>query len=137
MSSIQRLTPIERKILEEIAKAGDKGVIQRELWKKIGIDGREGVRYLNRLEKMGIIRREPIMIGKRRTYRIFLVKEALRERKVEIEVEEEFAPLFDVPCFTCPHLENCDRGKEITSKTCKKLEAWLMRKVFGDEAGSH
>ncbi|RLE57706.1 MAG: hypothetical protein DRJ40_00370 [Thermoprotei archaeon] len=128
------LTPIEERLLREIAKAGKEGVIQMELWRKLGIDSREGSKILARLEKKGFIKREPIKVNGRRTYRVYVVKglELVTEKAPTIEVVQlptELEFLLEVPCFTCPQLHVCGSLRGVNPENCPKLTAWLLSKV--------
>ncbi|HID15303.1 MAG TPA: transcription factor TFIIIC, partial [Candidatus Atribacteria bacterium] len=63
-----RLSLMEKRAIEIIKKAGDNGVLQSDLWKILGTDSREGSRIAIRLEKKGIINREPTIHEGKKTY---------------------------------------------------------------------
>ncbi len=108
---------IERKIIDLVRKAGEKGVIQRELWKELGIDSRRGIRIIRRLEQQGIIKREELYYRGRKTY--ILKPAIMMKAKVVLK------PILDeIPCFYCPFLLKCGSG-EINPIQCEKLNEWL------------
>ncbi|HDO20603.1 MAG: hypothetical protein NDF53_03080 [archaeon GB-1867-097] len=117
-----RLSQMERKAIEVIRKAGEKGILQSELWKILGTDSREGSRIAIRLEKKGLINREPAVYAGKRTFKLTLIK---REgRKVSIENVK------GCPCFTCPNLTRCGEGQNITPIKCEKLTDWIMKNIM-------
>jgi len=111
---------VERKILEVVASTGSVGVLQKDLWKLVGIDSRRGVRMVKSLERRGLISREMVVYkGKK----IYLVKPTSKL----LEVPALPPILEDVPCFYCPHLLECSNlGEKVLN--CDKLEGWLARR---------
>lgn len=126
MSSIRI---IERRILEAVKDAGEKGVLQRELWKILGIDSRNGARIVRRLEQQGYLTREAVMYKGRKTYIVRITKKVLTPIVVD-------PVLKSIPCFTCEYLEKCGEGAEINPIKCEKINKWLseyvQRKKRGD-----
>ena len=61
---------LEKRSLDLIFKAGDDGILQTDLWKKLSMSSREGSRICVRLESWGLIRRDKILCEGRWTYRI-------------------------------------------------------------------
>lgn len=109
---------LERKILKIIENSGEKGMIQREIWKLINLDSRKGIKIIKRLEQQGYLVREPIQHKGRKTYilrpgpRIF--------RKIILP-----SWLDNIPCFYCPELYRCSSEQAITS--CLKIEKFLEK----------
>ncbi len=124
MSSIT-LTPLERKAYDLIKKSGKKGILQNELWRRLGVDSREGSRIALKLVKRGLIEREPVVHNGKRTYRLFLKK------KEELLYKIKLDGVLDIPCFTCPHYTRCSSGGYINPATCDKLTEWIIRNVYG------
>ncbi len=111
---------IEKKIIELVREAGEEGIIQRELWKIIGLDSRRGVRIIRRLEQQGIISRSEIIYKGRKTY--ILRPSIMMKAKTVIPDY-----LDDIPCIFCPDLPRCASGeRSVTS--CPRLNEWIERK---------
>lgn len=112
------LSPLEEKAYEIIRRAGDRGILQSELWKKLGLDSKMGSRLTLRLLKKGFIAREPVFHEGRKTYRITLTK----------KIEEEFSieGFVDIPCFPCTEHLRCSNGGSLNPTTCPKLTRWLL-----------
>ncbi|AKG39448.1 hypothetical protein MA03_08110 [Infirmifilum uzonense] len=106
-----------KKVLETIVNEGDSGILQKELWKKLGLDSRKGLKIIKRLEEQGLIEREQVIQRGRKTY---IVRAAHRARK-EIELP---AFLDEIPCFYCPNLARCASG-EVDFLSCPLLKRWL------------
>ncbi len=108
---------MEKKLYEAIREAGDTGIMQRDLWRKLGIDSRVGMRILRQLERQGLVVREEVVHKGRKSYVVRAVERA--EEGVEI-------PRFleEVPCFLCPLLRRCVYG-EIDISGCAKIKRWL------------
>jgi DNA-binding transcriptional ArsR family regulator len=105
---------LEERILSLLQNSGDDGVLQSTLSKSLGVDGKALSRSLSKLEKRGMIKREPYQDGGKRTYRIVLLK---RSQKVDL------SDVLWVSCTVCPDLERCGRGQPISPETCEKLTA--------------
>ncbi len=117
---------IERLIEDAVRKAGSKGILQSELWKKLGINSRDGVKVLSRLVRKGVIAREPVGgDSKRRTYRLFIVEKPKVEKRVEIKLDT----LLEIPCFTCKHLRECGGHNRWDPSNCQLLDEWIQRKI--------
>uniref|UniRef100_A0A7C1T5H0 B-block binding subunit of TFIIIC domain-containing protein n=1 Tax=Thermofilum pendens TaxID=2269 RepID=A0A7C1T5H0_THEPE len=108
---------MERKLYEAIREAGNSGIMQRDLWKKLGIDSRVGMRILRQLEKQGLVIREEVVHKGRKSYVIRAVERT--EDRVEIP-----GFLEEVPCFLCSSLRRCVYG-EIDISGCTKIKRWL------------
>lgn len=115
---------LEQKILEIIKDVGDKGIIQREIWKKINIDSRKGIKIIKRLERMGLLEREPLVQGGRKTYILRPTPKVFK--KIELP---DF--LDDIPCFYCPFLFKCGSG-EYNLYSCKIIEEWIKDRTERD-----
>lgn len=116
---------VERKIINIVEKAGEKGLIQRELWNMLGLDSRSGARIISRLEKRGIVERERTVYKGKLTYLVRVAKK-YRERRY-------ISPLLkDIPCFSCENLFRCGEGGEHDPAKCEKLSRWLQEKTSDD-----
>ncbi|MEZ0345428.1 MAG: transcription factor TFIIIC [Infirmifilum sp.] len=106
-----------KKVLETIKNEGESGILQKELWKKLGLDSRKGLKILRKLEDQGLIEKEQVIQRGRKTYII----RAAHKVKKEI-VLPEF--LDYIPCFYCKNLARCASG-EVDFLSCPLLRRWL------------
>jgi len=114
---------LEQKAIELIERAGDRGVLQSELWKKLGINSREGSRVVAKLQRRGLIKREPAVFQGKRTFRIVSAKRQMPKVTVTIDSVK------GIPCFSCPDIERCGVGQPISPVTCPKLNKYLMEEI--------
>ena len=99
-----------------IRLSGEKGVLQSDLWKKLGWDGREGSRQVRRLEKRGFIKRRKELRAGKWTYRIFPVRKF-----------SSVDSIIRVPCAGCDEdLSGKCPNTTLTPDICQKLTRWLM-----------
>lgn len=110
---------VEREILDIVKNAGEKGILQRDIWGKLKIDSRRGIKIIKRLEKRGLLTREEYIYKGRKTYILKPTSKAFR--KVVLPQS-----LNGVPCFYCPYLYKCGSG-EFHPAHCKLLDKWLYK----------
>jgi DNA-binding MarR family transcriptional regulator len=116
-SSVQ-FQALERRILEILREAGDNGILQREIWKKLDLDSRKGLKILRKLEAQGLLVKDQVTYKGRKTYILRLAR-----KHEEIKLPDF---LDNIPCFYCPYLQKCASGeREIYS--CPKLQEWLEK----------
>jgi len=100
----------------EVRLTGEKGVLQSDLWKRLGWDGREGSRQVRRLERKGFIKRVRELRSGKWTYRIFPIR---RFSSVD--------SIIKVPCAGCDEdLSGKCPNNTLTPENCQKLTKWLM-----------
>jgi len=117
---------IYQRALKLIIDAGEEGILQSELWRRLGATSREGSRIAIRLERRGLITRKRELHNGRWTYRLFA-----RVKKISIE------SIMGCPCFACPDNYRCSPGGAIDPVTCEKLTRWVVRTApKGSEGGS-
>ena len=109
---------LEYKALKLITNTGSNGILQSELWRKLGASSREGSRIAIKLENKGLIRREKELSGGRWTYRLYPKREPITIDSIA-----------DCPCFTCPESARCEPWGAISPNTCEKLTEWLLRLI--------
>jgi len=119
------LSEIETKALEIIKASGEEGIYQHELWKRLGLDSREGSRLALRLLKKGLIVREPTVHKGRRTYKLFIATRSKERVKLTIKIGQ----VIEIPCFSCKNLERCHAGGFFDPRTCPLLRTWLNKKL--------
>ena len=108
-----------------VREAGE--ALQCDLWKALNVSSREGSRITLRLERKGLVKREPIVYNKRKTYKIVLVR---REAKVDVD------EVVTCPCFSCPDIERCAPGQPISPGRCPALTKWLEQEASALEEAS-
>jgi hypothetical protein len=111
----QKLSKLEEKAIALLLKYQDKGLLQSELWHKLGVTSREGSRIAIRLEKKGMVKR---------------VKEFARDRwtrrLVPLIRRVTIVPIKGAPCLACEQEHVCGEGGVISPKNCPKLEKWVI-----------
>jgi hypothetical protein len=95
---------------------GNEGLLQSELWRKLGASSREGSRIAIKLEDKGLIRREKELRHGRWTYRLY-------PKRLPASINS----ILDCPCMMCPDNQRCDPSSAITPQVCEKLTEWLLR----------
>lgn len=110
-----RRNDLERKALYFIMNTPCEGVLQSELWRKLGGSSREGSRIAIKLEDKGLIRREKELRNGRWTYRLF-------PKKVPPSIDS----IADCPCLMCPYNPRCGSSGTITPQNCERLTEWLL-----------
>jgi hypothetical protein len=107
---------IELTAAESIKKAGDRGVLQTHLLKKLGIDNRKGAKLISRLEGQGLVRKSRELYGGKWTYR--LTSPTVKPAMVS------WGDL-DCPCFFCNDAGRCGLGNVVSPSSCSFLSGWL------------
>ena len=111
----QKLSKLEEKAIKLLLKYQDKGLLQSELWHKLGVTSREGSRIAIRLEKKGMVRRVKEFAKDRWTRRLVPLI-----RRVTID------PIKGAPCISCEQEHVCGSGGVVSPQTCPKLERWVL-----------
>jgi len=107
---------IKNDALMAIRLSGEKGVLQSDLWKKLGWDGREGSRRVRRLEKKGLIKRRRELRAGKWTYRIF-----------PLHKFSSVDSIIKIPCSGCDEdLSGKCPNNTLTPDSCQKLTRWLI-----------
>ncbi|MCE4621543.1 MAG: winged helix DNA-binding protein [Desulfurococcales archaeon] len=121
--SVSKISRLERMALELIKSRGSEGILQSELWKTLNLDSREGSRLVLRLAKKGLITRKPVMVNGRKTYRLLFNERSTVRPRIQLSLDS----ILDIPCATCPYMDQCDIGNYYDPRTCPWLERWLVR----------
>jgi len=106
---------LEQRALQYIMRMGADGILQSDLWRKLGASSREGSRIALKLESRGLIRREKELCDGRWTYRLF-------PKRLPASIDS----IADCPCLMCPDSPRCDPASVISPQTCEKLTQWLI-----------
>jgi len=112
---------LEQKAFQFVVNTGYEGVLQSELWRKLGASSREGSRIAIKLEDKGLIRRERELKSGRWTYRLF-------PKRLPASIES----IADCPCLMCPDNPRCDPTTAVSPKNCERLTDWLLSLIKDD-----
>ena len=113
--SMSKRNDLEHKALQFIMNTGFDGILQSELWRKLGASSREGSRIAIKLEGKRLIRREKELRNGRWTYRLY-------PKRLPARIDS----IVDVPCLMCPDNPKCDPSSAISPQNCEKLTEWLL-----------
>ena len=103
---------LEQKALKLVFDAGDKGILQSEIWKELGLSSRGGSRMAKKFEeKDGVIRKKVLKDG-RWTYKFNSRKEPVTLDSVK-----------RCPCIKCDEADKCFRGGARDPVYCMALTA--------------
>ena len=102
-------------VCEIVATYGNNGIHQSDLWKKLKLTSRDGSRLALKLERMGLITREKILLKGRWTYKLIIIKSPIGTDSLE-----------GAPCLVCPVESKCSLDGEISPKTCQFIEDWVL-----------
>ena len=108
----------EQKVIELIVEAGEEGLLQSELWKKLDLKSREGSRIAKKFEEKGSITRERVLSNGRWTYKLIL-------NKVPVTLES----IKECPCLICSDIDKCFRGGVKNPNICIELTAWIDPRI--------
>ncbi|KPV64692.1 MAG: hypothetical protein AOA65_0908 [Candidatus Bathyarchaeota archaeon BA1] len=106
---------MEHVALQLIVNTGSEGILQSELWRKLGASSREGSRIAIKLENKGLIRRERELFNGRWTYRLYP-----KRRPASIN------SVLDCPCLMCPDDSRCGAYSVVSPNECEKLTKWIL-----------
>ena len=102
-------------VCEIVATYGNNGIHQSDLWKKLKLTSRDGSRLALKLERMGLITREKILLKGRWTYKLIIIKSPIGTDS-----------LSGAPCLVCPVESKCSLDGDISPKTCQFIEDWVL-----------
>ncbi len=119
---VKQLASYEDLALKLIKESGGR-ILQKDLWKKLKLDSREGSRLVARLVKRGLIKREEVIVNGRKTFRLILAETNSSKLLVKVSLRE----LLDIPCTTCPVIDQCGVGNFYEPGTCALMDSWVYR----------
>ena len=123
LTKMPKRNDLEQRALQFIINTGYEGVLQSELWRKLGASSREGSRIALKLENKGLIRREREIRDGRWTYRLY-------PKRLPASIDS----IVDCPCLMCPDNPRCDPSSSISPQNCEKLTEWLIS-IIKNESG--
>ncbi len=110
-----KMSKLEEKAIKLLLKYEDKGLLQSELWHKLGVTSREGSRIAIKLEKKGIVKRVKEFAKDRWTRRL-----------VPLIRQVTLGPIKGAPCPSCIYNNVCGRQGTVTPNTCIWIEEWVL-----------
>lgn len=114
----QKNNNLEQKALKLVFDAGDKGILQSELWKELGVSSREGSRMAKKFEEKDKVIREKVLKDGRWTYKLYSKKEPVTLNSVK-----------GCPCLICDEVDKCFRGGTRDPVYCMALTAWIDPRI--------
>jgi predicted transcriptional regulator len=114
----QKNNSLEQKALKLVFDAGDKGILQSELWKELGVSSREGSRIAKKFEEKETVIREKVLNDGRWTYKLYSKKEPVTLDSVK-----------GCPCLICDEVDKCFRGGTRDPVYCMALTAWIDPRI--------
>ena len=114
----QKNNNLEQKALKLVFDAGDKGILQSEIWKKLGVSSREGSRMAKKFEEKDKVIREKVLNDGRWTYKLYSKKELVTLDSVK-----------GCPCLICDEVDKCFRGGTRDPVYCMALTAWVDPRI--------
>lgn len=105
-------------VLGLVAKRGDNGIFQSELWKKLKLSSRDGSRLALKLERQHLVKREKILENGRWTYKLKIAHVPVTTQSIE-----------SAPCLICPVESKCTLEGEISPRTCPLIEQWVLTEL--------
>lgn len=109
----RRQNDLEQRALQLIFKS-EEGILQSEMWKKLGVSSREGSRLALKFEEKGVINRVKVLHGGRWTYRIY-------SKRQPVTIES----LMGCPCLMCAEIEKCAPRGSSSPLKCSDLSRWI------------
>ena len=110
-------------VLGLVAKRGDNGMFQSELWKKLKLSSRDGSRLALKLERQHLVKREKILENGRWTYKLKIAHVPVTTQSIE-----------SAPCLICPVESKCTLKGEISPRTCPLIEQWVLTELSTKKA---
>jgi hypothetical protein len=102
-------------VLDLVAKRGDDGMFQSDLWKKLKLSSRDGSRLALKFERQHLIKREKILQDGRWTYKLKIAHVPVSTQSIE-----------SAPCLICPVEQKCTLEGEVSPRTCPLIEQWVI-----------
>ncbi len=106
---------LKTSVLDHVAKRGDDGMFQSDLWKKLKLSSRDGSRLALKLERQHLIKREKILEDGRWTYKLKIAHVPVGTQSIE-----------SAPCLICPVEQKCTLEGEVSPRTCPLIEQWVL-----------
>jgi len=105
---------LDKRAFQLILEAGDEGVLQSEMWRRLGISDKYGSKIASGLEEKGAIKRQRELHESRWTYRLISLKKPITVNSI-----------IDCPCMTCDEMDKCFPRGHINPNLCIILTQWI------------
>jgi len=106
------------RVCEILLDKEEKGVLQTDVWRKLKLTTKDGSRLSLKMEKMGYITRQKILMKGRWTYTLFIEKAPI-----------SFESIVNAPCLTCTVEQKCSLDNELpepSPRNCELIEKWVL-----------
>ncbi len=113
----------EEAAVTHVQLAGNKGILQSDLWRELKLNSREGSRIAVKLEKQGLLRRVKELSGGRWTYRLYSNDKNRPIKKFS------WTNLDNCPCFVCINAKICGAGQTVNPIQCNELDIWIIQQI--------
>jgi DNA-binding Lrp family transcriptional regulator len=132
-SSLNKNDVILLKWLLRQSKNGGE-VYQSMIPVKTKLNPRVVSKVLNKLEKIGVIERVPIIYNKRKTYivkpNVEIAIKVLKEIGEDyVDIDEVIREVLSIPCISCPQTEKCYEGGFYDPVFCPLLTEYIKSKT--------
>ena len=121
---LRRGNDLEHRALQLIFNAEEEGILQSEMWKRLGVSSREGSRLALKFEEKGIIERRKVLHNGRWTY-------MLQSKRQPVTLDS----IRGCPCLTCDDIDKCVPGGSRSPINCRRLTEWIAANADGPDAG--
>jgi len=105
---------LDKRAFQLILEAGDEGILQSEMWRRLGISDKYGSKIARGLEEKGVITRQRELHEGRWTYRLISLKKPITVNSI-----------IDCPCMICDEMDKCFPGGHINPNLCIILTQWI------------
>jgi len=105
---------LEYRALYFISHTRSQGVLQADLWRRLGASSREGSRIALKLENKGLVRRERELRSGRWTYRLFPKRQP-----------PSINSIMECPCLMCSNDPRCGAFGSVSPIACVTLTDWI------------
>jgi len=105
---------LERKALQLIFSVEKEGLLQSEMWKKLGVSSREGSRLALKFEEKGVIERRKVLHEGRWTYKLYSKRKFVTLDSIK-----------DCPCMPCDEIDKCFSSGSKSPINCSQLTEWI------------
>ena len=105
---------LEYRALHFISHTRTQGVLQSDLWRRLGASSREGSRIALKLETKGLVKRERELRSGRWTYRLFPKRQPA-----------SISSIMECPCLMCSNDARCGAFGAVSPIVCNTLNDWI------------
>lgn len=110
----RRGNELEQKAMQLIIEAEDEGMLQSDMWKRLGLSSREGSRLAHKFEERGFVERRKVVHEGRWTYKLYSKRRIATLKSIE-----------GSPCMRCEEIDKCFIGGSKSPISCNQLGEWI------------